>query len=103
MKSELSSTRSKILHHGLNLISAAGLSGVTIGALADQVGMSKSGLFAHFNSKEAVQLALLEQSAVVAHARVIEPAMHAPEGLPRLRVTVENWLGWPAKAGLSGG
>src|ERR1700722_2906364 len=48
-------TRDKILRQGLALMSEAGLGGVTLGLLADQVGMSKSGLFAHFKSKEDVQ------------------------------------------------
>src|SRR5258706_9818675 len=84
-------------------MSQAGLSGVTLGVLADRVGMSKSGLFAHFHSKEDVQIALLEHMAGVAAARVVEPAMRAEEGLPRLRQLVKNWLGWAQRAGLPGG
>src|SRR6266699_6546570 len=68
------STHERILHHGLALLSQAGLSGVTLGVLADRVGMSKSGLFAHFHSKEDVQVALLRHMAAVATARVVEPA-----------------------------
>ncbi len=65
--------------------------------------MSKSGLFAHFRSKEEVQLQLLENTAKIAGERVIGPAMRVAEGLPRLKAIVKNWLGWTAKAGLSGG
>ncbi|WP_404714200.1 TetR family transcriptional regulator C-terminal domain-containing protein [Sphingomonas sp. MMS24-J13] len=65
--------------------------------------MSKSGLFAHFRSKDAVQLALLEQAVSLAQANVVAPAMEADAGLPRLRALVENWLGWTARAGLRGG
>lgn len=95
--------RDRILDRGLDLMSEVGLTGVTLGVLATDVGMSKSGLFAHFRSKEAVQLALLERMAGVANASVVAPAMAQPAGLPRLRALVGNWLGWTAKAGLRGG
>jgi AcrR family transcriptional regulator len=65
--------------------------------------MSKSGLFAHFRSKEDVQVQLLEHMARLANARVVEPAMKAAEGLPRLRVLVRHWFGWAQRAGLPGG
>src|SRR6185436_1967998 len=84
-------------------MSQSGLSGVTLGVLADQVGMSKSGLFAHFQSKEDVQIDLLSHSAEFAMAHVVEPSMTADEGLPRLRALVENWFGWAQRAGLPGG
>jgi AcrR family transcriptional regulator len=75
---------------------------VTIGSLADLTHMSKSGLFAHFGSKESLQL------ATVRHARdqfvdlVIRPALAAPRGEPRLRVLFEKWLEWDTSA-LPGG
>jgi len=84
-------------------MSQAGLEGVTLGVLADQVGMSKSGLFAHFRSKEEVQIRLLEHSGVVGAAHIISPSMKEPEGLPRLKALVRNWLGWAPRAGLPGG
>jgi len=98
-----STTRSRILDEGTNLLSTSGLSGVTIGALAEQTGMSKSGLFAHFGSKEEVQLALLANTAQIAEQHVIAPAMRAGEGLPRLRALIKNWFGWTSRAGLAGG
>lgn len=85
------------------MLSREGLAGVTLGRMAERVGMSKSGLFAHFRSKDDVQIELLEHSERLAAAQVVEPAMSAPEGLPRLRAVVERWLGWAQKAGLSGG
>jgi AcrR family transcriptional regulator len=88
-------TRERILEQGLALMSQAGLSGVTIGVLADQAGMSKSGLFAHFKSKDEVQIGLLDY--------VVLPAMSRPEGLPRLEALVRNWFGWAQRAGLPGG
>jgi AcrR family transcriptional regulator len=96
-------TFSRILDEGTNLLSTSGLSGVTIGALAEQTGMSKSGLFAHFGSKEQVQLALLDYTAQIAERHVVAPAMRAEEGLPRLKALVQNWLGWTSRAGLAGG
>jgi AcrR family transcriptional regulator len=84
-------------------MSQAGLSGLTLGVLADQVGMSKSGLFAHFHSKDEVQVGLLQYMAEFAAARVVAPAMHVEEGLPRLKALVTNWFGWAQRAGLPGG
>jgi AcrR family transcriptional regulator len=65
--------------------------------------MSKSGLFAHFRSKEDVQIELLTHMAEFARAHVIEPCLAVSEGLPRLRALVSNWLGWAQRAGLPGG
>jgi AcrR family transcriptional regulator len=84
-------------------MSQAGLDGVTLGVLADQVGMSKSGLFAHFRSKEEVQISLLEHTAEVGAAYIIAPSMNEPEGLARLKALVGNWIGWAPRAGLPGG
>jgi AcrR family transcriptional regulator len=88
---------------GLALMSQSGLTGVTLGVLARQVGMSKSGLFAHFRSKEEVQVDLLTHMAEFARARIVDPSMSAVEGLPRLRALVANWFGWAQRAGLPGG
>src|SRR5260370_2777599 len=87
------STRDRILHQGLALMSQSGLAGVTLGVLADQVGMSKSGLFAHFRSKEDVQIELLSHMGEFAMAHVAEPSMKADEGLPRLQPLVRPWFG----------
>ena len=97
------STRERILSKGLALMSQSGLSGVTLGVLADQVGMSKSGLFAHFRSKEDVQIELLTHMADFAAEHVVKPSMTAGDGLPRLRALVRNWFGWAQRAGLPGG
>ena len=103
MGNAAASTRERILHQGLALMSQSGLAGVTLGVLADQVGMSKSGLFAHFHSKEEVQIGLLKHMAEFATKHVAEPSMTAKEGLPRLRALVHNWFGWAQRAGLPGG
>lgn len=97
------STRERILEHGLAVMSQSGLSSVTFGVLADRLGMSKSGMFAHFRSKEEVQIGLLQYTADFATARVVAPAMKIDEGLPRLKALVANWFGWSQRAGLPGG
>ncbi len=96
-------TRERILREGLDLLTETGMSGVTLGALAQQAAMSKSGLFAHFRSIEEVQIELLDHMAAVSAAKVVRPAMFADAGLPRLKTLVTNWLGWTTKAGLRGG
>src|ERR1700722_3630285 len=103
MTNAATSTRDRILHQGLALMSQAGLAGVTLGVLADQVGMSKSGLFAHFRSKEDVQIELLSHMAEFAMVHVVKRALPADEGLPRLQALVRNWFGWAQRAGLPGG
>jgi AcrR family transcriptional regulator len=96
-------TRDRIVAEGLDLLARDGFAGVTLGVLAAQTGLSKSGLFAHFGSKTEVQLRLLDETAETARTTVVEPAMKAAAGLPRLRAVVERWLGWTEKAGLGGG
>ncbi len=96
------STRQRILGQGLEIASERGLAGVSLGGLAGRVGMSKSGLFAHFRSKEDLQVELL-RAAEGALRREVAPAMAEPEGLPRLRALVGRWLGWAARSGLPGG
>ena len=97
------STRKRILSQGLDLMSTAGFTGVTLGVLAEKTGLSKSGLFAHFGSKEEVQLGLIDRMTEAAGQVVTAPAMSVPEGLPRLKAVVANWFGWSEKAGLHGG
>jgi len=97
------STRERILDEGLAMTSKSGLESVTLGSLAERVGMSKSGLFAHFKSKEEVQIRLLEHSGTLAAEQVLAPAMRQPAGLPRLKTLVKHWLGWAPRAGLPGG
>jgi AcrR family transcriptional regulator len=96
-------TKERILHQGVNLLSRGGFAGVTLGTLAQQAGMSKSGLFAHFRSKDDVQLELLDATARIGAASFVGPAMRGEPGLARLRAVVNGWFGWTAKAGLTGG
>lgn len=96
-------TKEHILTQGLNLLTSTGFANITVGVLAQRTGMSKSGLFAHFGSKEDVQLELLEQTLRVATATFIEPALRHAAGLERLSAVVYGWFGWTEKAGLAGG
>jgi AcrR family transcriptional regulator len=96
-------TKERLLQIGLDQLSIHGLSGLTLGQLAAASGLSKSGLFAHFGSKEQLQIELLDQMTHAAERVVVEPAMRAAEGLPRLVAIMEHWLGWSGRAGLNGG
>src|ERR671934_2810379 len=85
-------SRSAILDQAARLATVEGISGLSISRLADAVGMSKSGLFAHFGSKQELQLATIEAASAFFHDQVTEPAEGAPTALERLRQLVENFL-----------
>ncbi len=87
-------TRQNIVSKAIAVASTLGLDKVTIGSLARDMSMSKSGLFAHFKSKEQLQLAILEESAARFVEIVVSPALHQPRGEPRLRALFENWCNW---------
>jgi AcrR family transcriptional regulator len=96
-------TRAAILDEALRIASKLGLEGLTIGSLADATGMSKSGLFAHFGSREDLQLAVLEHAAQLYGEKVFIPVLKIERGLPRLRALFERWLEWTIESGLPGG
>ncbi len=96
-------TKDRILQSGLHLLSRDGLSGVTLGILAETVGMSKSGVFAHFKNKEEVQIGILKEMAGLADRHIATPAVGKLKGLPKLRAIFGNWLVWWNNAGLPGG
>ncbi len=85
-------TRAAILARALDLASVEGLEGLTIGRLASELGMSKSGVFAHFGSKQELQLATVGAAAERFRVAVIEPALDAPDGAPRLRAIAAAYL-----------
>lgn len=85
MSTKSASTRSAILERAVNLASVEGLEGLTIGRLASELNMSKSGLFAHFGSKEDLQVATAETAAARFYTEVVAPAQSEPEGGARLR------------------
>jgi AcrR family transcriptional regulator len=97
------STHQRILGRGLEIVSERGLAGVSLGGLAERAELSKSGLFAHFRSKEELQIELLRAAEEALRREVVLPAMEEPEGLPRLRALVGRWLGWASRSGLPGG
>jgi AcrR family transcriptional regulator len=81
-------TRAQILETAANLASVEGLEGLTIGRLATELGMSKSGLFAHFGSKEELQLATIGAAREIFAREVVAPAREAERGLPRLEALI---------------
>ena len=87
-----SETRASILGRAVDVASVEGLEGLTIGRLAAELRMSKSGLFAHFGSKQELQLATVAAAAERFRGAVIEPALAVPDGAPRLRAMAENYL-----------
>lgn len=96
-------TRRSILNTALALASEVGLEGLSIGLLSERVGMSKSGLFAHFASKENLQLAVLDEAVRRFIEFVIAPALREPRGEPRVRALFERWLAWGSQDFLPGG
>ena len=96
-------TRDAILDRALRMASELGLEGLTIGRLADELELSKSGLFAHFSSKDNLQVQTLDRAAERFADAVVRPALAAPAGEPRLRALFEGWLDWPKRVRLPGG
>lgn len=96
-------TRQAILERATGLASKVGLGGLSIGELATELDLSKSGLFAHFHSKEALQIQVLEHAADVFVQHVVRPALAAPRGEPRMRALFERWLEWGRSSPLPGG
>lgn len=94
-------TKSAILDKAFDMASELGLEGVTIGVLAKATGMSKSGLFAHFLSKETLQVEILQHAGRVFSENVIVPALRTEPGIPRIRALVRNWIHWTSE--LTGG
>jgi len=96
-------TREAILEQATGLASQVGLHGLTIGSLAAQSRLSKSGLFAHFRSKEGLQLEILRMAGARMVDTVVKPALATPRGEPRVRALFERWLAWEQSPSLPGG
>jgi AcrR family transcriptional regulator len=90
-------TRAAIVDAALAIASREGLEGLTIGTLADQMQMSKSGVFAHFGSREDLQLAVLKEYVQRFVAEVLKPAVKKPRGLPRLEAILDRWVAFLAR------
>jgi AcrR family transcriptional regulator len=103
MSAKGASTREAVLGHALALASQVGLDGVTIGTLAERAKMSKSGVFAHFESKEALQVAVLDDATERFVRDVIAPALKKRRGEPRVRALLDNWCGWSNAEFMPGG
>ncbi|USX52637.1 TetR/AcrR family transcriptional regulator [Lentzea sp. HUAS12] len=96
-------TRQRILDRSLAIASAEGLEGLTIGRLAAELGMSKAGLLGHFGTKEALQLAVVDQAAEVFLREVPRKVKQMPSGLPRLIDVCEAWVSYLEREVLPGG
>jgi AcrR family transcriptional regulator len=96
-------TRNSILETAAALATEEGLEPLSIGRLAEETGMSKSGLFAHFGSKEELQLATVEYAAALFVAEVIEPARSAPRGLARIWALCDHMIGYSERQVFPGG
>jgi AcrR family transcriptional regulator len=92
-------TRQAILTRAFELAKMVGLSGLSIGRLAEDTGLSKSGLFAHFGSKEALEVAVVEEGARQFVEFVMAPALRRPRGEPRIRALFDRWILWGQQAG----
>lgn len=92
-------TRQAILSRAFELANVVGVSGLTIGRLAEATGLSKSGLFAHFGSKEALEVAVVEEASRQFVQDVMMPALRHPRGEPRVRALYDKWMAWGRRPG----
>lgn len=103
MATKAETTRELILENAVAAVSERGFEGLSLGLLAKRVGMSKSGLFAHFASKDELELEILQAAAKHFLATVVAPAFRTPRGEPRVRALFENWFRWSSDTALPGG
>jgi AcrR family transcriptional regulator len=96
-------TKTRILSRAYQLAGRSGLEGLTIGQLADEMAMSKAGLYGHFGSKQALQLETIRYARALFAGDVIEPAQAAPDGVPRLWAMCSTLVSFSAETGLHAG
>lgn len=96
-------TRRRIIDRSVDVASLEGLEGLSLGRLAEDLGISKSGLLGHFGTKQALQLATLEQASVIFNREVWEPAARAEPGLARLRAVCAAWISYLEREVFPGG
>src|SRR5262249_18060978 len=96
-------TRDQILEAAVHIASAEGLEGLTIGKLAEELKLSKSGLFAHFGSKEELQLAVIGKARDIFVREVVEPAFIADRGMNRLIGMIDEWIAYVGRSVFRGG
>jgi AcrR family transcriptional regulator len=92
-------TRQAILTRAFEIAKTVGLAGLSIGRLAEETGLSKSGLFAHFGSKEALEVAVVDEGARQFVQFVMAPALRQPRGEPRVRALFDRWIQWGQQSG----
>src|SRR6266545_2754397 len=91
-RSDGARSRHAILDAAARLATVEGLNGLSIGGLADHIGMSKSGLYAHFKSKEELQLATIDTAATIFDSEVLQPVTPVPAGIERLKALANSFL-----------
>lgn len=96
-------TRRAVLQQAVDVASVEGLDGLSIGRLAKELGISKSGLFAHFGAKEELQLATIRAARAIFAKTVVLPAMETPPGLARVSALMESWLDYSRDRQFPGG
>src|ERR1700731_1509916 len=96
-------TRHENLRVAVDIASAEGLEGLTIGRLATELRMSKTGIFAHFGSKEQLQLATVAAAKEIFLEQIVKPNLDSPRGLPKLKSMLESWLGYVERIVFRGG
>jgi AcrR family transcriptional regulator len=96
-------THAAILDAATRVASVEGIHGLTLGRLAETLGVSKSGLYAHFGSKEQLQLETIRAAQAIVHEEVVRPALEAPEGLPRLEAICEAYFSYVERWVFPGG
>lgn len=96
-------TRAEILKRAVDIGSAEGLEGVSIGRLATELAMSKTGVFAHFGSKEELQLATVNMAKDIFVSEILQPALKSPRGIPRLSALLQAWLSYVERIVFRGG
>src|SRR5215467_15005843 len=100
---QASKTRQEILRVAMDIASAEGLEGLSIGRLACEMKMSKTGIFAHFGSKLQLQLATVEAAKQIFLEQIVQPALKHSRGKARLEVMLENWIGYVERIVFRGG
>ena len=98
-----SKTRQEILRTSMDIASAEGLEGLSIGRLATELKMSKTGIFAHFGSKQELQLATVASAKQVFLQHVVQPSLTHSRGVPRLCAMLDNWIGYVERIVFRGG
>lgn len=96
-------TRARILSHGLGIASTQGLTALTMGTLARELELPRSGLAGHFANRESLQLGVLEQAAALFMRDVVDASLSAPAGEARLKMLFGRWIAWSRAPMLKGG